>query len=585
MQLSRPSAARFLPSLTDIVFLAPIVFLCGRVDGAKTLLGDGDTGWHIRAGEWILSNHGVPYTDMFSFTKPGQTWFAWEWLWDVVFSLLHRWGGMAAVLVASMAVISLTFALVYDTARKNSGNAVISAVVTLMAIMASSIHWLARPHLFTLLFCVLFYRALERGKPADLLVKLPLLMILWTNLHGGFVVGLILGGTYLAGEAWQAVFSPNPEKRSISRRRAALFAQSVGLCGAATLMNPYGYALHRHVFEYLTEGSQFVGIAEFQSLNFHHPLSRVVELLFLLGLGTALVSLVRGRVTHFLLLISWAHMALISTRNIPIYVIMAAPLIAPMLQELLSKISGERSGLRWPGIARRLQIFCSNMTAVETVPRYRAVSLAGFALFAALLLAPKPSERFSSVYNSHEYPERALENVQLAGSGRIFSTDVWGGYLIYRLYPQIRVFVDGRSDFYGPVFDKIYTDVMNVKPGWEAHLRQNGIQTVLLPADSPLSSAIKESRNWRCTYDDGIAIVFRPVNSNPGEDKQVSFAVAGDGRNRKAAATDRSRRSGNWLRSVLPGKQAGTCGACYLGGAAGFTKSQQQDIHVGRQGA
>src|SRR5579871_6686758 len=99
MQSTKPPfAVRFLPSLTDMAFLMPIVFLCARMDGAKTLLADGDTGWHIRTGEWILNHHQVPARDPFSFTKPGETWFAWEWLSDVIFAWLNSHGGMATLL-------------------------------------------------------------------------------------------------------------------------------------------------------------------------------------------------------------------------------------------------------------------------------------------------------------------------------------------------------------------------------------------------------------------------------------------------------------------------------------------------------
>jgi hypothetical protein len=95
---------RLLPSLTDVAFLMPLVFLFVRLDGAKTMLGDGDTGWHIRAGDWILANGRVPSVDMFSFTRNGEPWFAWEWLWDVMFAWLHREGGLAAVVLASTSV-------------------------------------------------------------------------------------------------------------------------------------------------------------------------------------------------------------------------------------------------------------------------------------------------------------------------------------------------------------------------------------------------------------------------------------------------------------------------------------------------
>src|ERR1019366_2961095 len=81
-----PAVARFLPSLTDLAFLMPIILIFTKLSGARTLLGDGDTGWHIRTGEWILAHHQAPVSDMFSFSRPGAPWFAWEWLWDVLFA-------------------------------------------------------------------------------------------------------------------------------------------------------------------------------------------------------------------------------------------------------------------------------------------------------------------------------------------------------------------------------------------------------------------------------------------------------------------------------------------------------------------
>src|SRR5678815_3985903 len=102
--------AAWLPSLADVAFLMPIVFLFGRMDGARTLLIDGDTGWHIRAGDWILRHGRVPRLDLFSFTRPGEAWFAWEWLAEAIMAWLHRFG-MAAVVLAATIVLSVTFSL------------------------------------------------------------------------------------------------------------------------------------------------------------------------------------------------------------------------------------------------------------------------------------------------------------------------------------------------------------------------------------------------------------------------------------------------------------------------------------------
>ena len=187
---------------------------------------------------------------------------------------------------------------------------------------------------------------------------------------------------------------------------------------------------------------------------------------------------------------------------------------------------------------------------MEAMPRWHVLSVAALAAFGAILLAPSPGPRFASTYDAREYPESALRSIAASGGmDRIFSTDVWGGYMIYRMYPKVKVFVDGRSDFYGPAFDGAYTDVMNVKPGWENRLRQHGIQTVLVPPDSYLSGALKESKNWRCIFDDGIAIAFRPVGFAPANATQVSPALTGGGRDRTAAATGTLANPGNRLLS------------------------------------
>src|SRR5579862_1867547 len=150
------SPIRLLPSMADVAFLMPLAFLFGGMKGARTLLSDGDTGWHLRTGEWILAHGRVPDQDVFSFTRPGRPWFAWEWLWDVVFGWLHLHFGMAAVVLGSCLVLAATFTLLFRTARQRCGNAPIALAMTLIAAAASSGHWLARPHLCTMLFAVVF---------------------------------------------------------------------------------------------------------------------------------------------------------------------------------------------------------------------------------------------------------------------------------------------------------------------------------------------------------------------------------------------------------------------------------------------
>jgi hypothetical protein len=99
--------------------------------------------------------------------------------------------------------------------------------------------------------------------------------------------------------------------------------------------------------------------------------------------------------------------------------------------------------------------------------------------------------------------------LKLDPSARVFTNDEWGDYLIWRLYPSHKVFLDGRSDFYGNAFEKKYQDVVNVRYGWDVILDEFGVDTVLMPVDAALAGALKESSRWRVVYDDGIAVAFQ----------------------------------------------------------------------------
>src|SRR5229473_5261821 len=191
-----------MPSLSDLAFLTPILVLFWCTTGVGWLLTDSDTGWHIRTGEWILKNGRVPATDIFSFTKAGQDWFAWEWLSDVLMAVIHGHFGLAGIVLVSLLLLGATSVCVYRSTLEESGHRVIAIVLTGLAMAASTIHWLARPHLVTPLFAAVFCCVLnrtERKRGPAVLWTLPLLTILWVNMHGGFFVGIVLLISYAIG--------------------------------------------------------------------------------------------------------------------------------------------------------------------------------------------------------------------------------------------------------------------------------------------------------------------------------------------------------------------------------------------------
>jgi len=539
MSAPRPHpVVRLLPSLTDVAFLMPIAFVFLRMGGASGMLGDGDTGWHLRTGEWILANRRVPNQDIFSYTKAGQPWFAWEWLWDLSFGWLHQHAGMAAVILASMLVVCCTSVLLFRLVRRECGNPLLAIGVMFLVTGCAAIHWLARPHLFTLLFAVIFYTLLERVKEGHmrLLWLLPALMLVWTNLHGGFFVGLILIGAYAGAELIRAVFESVAQTRSEALSRAVPYLATGAACAFVTFINPYFYHLHAHIFEYLTDSYQYRTIVEFQSFNFHHPVTVFFEPMLLLAFSAAVWSLLRRDYVYVLLILGWAHLALVAVRNIPIFVMVSAVPVARMLQAILEELPASNLANWLRQAASHAVQYAAELGETDSIPRFHLASAGAAGLLVALFYAPNAPAKCRAEYSAAHYPAKAIEFLKKTGpSETIFTDDVWGGYLIYRLYPSQKVFIDGRSDFYGTTFNEQYLNVMNVRYDWEKSLGQYHVNTILLPVEAPLAATLKESARWHATYDDGVAILFRAAE--PGSSQFSAVTSGGKDRGREITKT------------------------------------------------
>lgn len=501
------SIAAVLPSLGDFAWLMPLLFLFGRMNGAPGLLGDGDSGWHIRTGEWILAHRQVPMVDTFSYTRPGQPWFAWEWLSEVLMGAAHQTGGMQAVLLGAMFVICLTFFLLYRLILRTSGNVLIAFGLTTLAAGGAAIHWLARPHLFTMLLTVVFCSILER-KRLKLLVWLPLLTILWTNLHGGFIAGILITAAWAAGEAISSLLTADPDTRRASLRRSGAYALATAGCMAASFINPYGWHLHQHVATYLTNPAYFENIAEFLSISFRHPLAPFFELMLILSAATAFWNLTQRRFIPVFLLAGWAHLALLSVRNIPLFVLVAAAPIGVAVASWLrdADSAAENTSLRL--IPAAINGLTERLRKADQGPHWYVAGPLCLLLLGRAMYSAAPAAPLRAEYHPQNYPAAALST--LRATDRIFTTDTWGGYLIYKR-PSGKVFVDGRSDFYGPEFEKQYNDVMNVRYNWQSVLRQYAVDTVVLPVNAALASTLKLTPGWSVVFDDGHAIVFRTV--------------------------------------------------------------------------
>lgn len=179
---------------TTLLFLALFVMTFREIS-------DPDFWWHLRAGQYMVENGTVPHTDPFSFTAQGNEWVTHEWLSEVLIYLLYRVGGFAVLPVAFSGIITLAFALTY---LSSAGRPYLAGFAVLFGALATAPTWGVRPQMLTLLMMSAFLFLLDRfveTRRLKFLIPLPLLTIVWVNLHSGYAIGLVAIGVYLAASA------------------------------------------------------------------------------------------------------------------------------------------------------------------------------------------------------------------------------------------------------------------------------------------------------------------------------------------------------------------------------------------------
>ncbi len=495
-------ARLLIPSLSDLFFLAILVwlFMSSGAAGWEGLLTDADAGWHIRTGQYILDHHAVPRVDLYSFSKPGAAWYAWEWGSDVFYGLAHRLAGLKGVVLGAGVIIAIFATTLVRRMIWRGAHLFIALGVALLAVGASSIHFLARPHVFTLLFLSVSVWVIERDRvgPSPRIWWLVPLTVVWTNLHGGFlalvaVLGLTAVGTAIeasiAREAWGG-----PKWRSALR-----YAIVAGACLAASLVNPYGYKLHAHVIEYLRSDWIRSVVQEFQSPSFRSENMLQFEALLMVGLVVAGALLRRRCVVEALWIAFFAHEALGSVRHVPIFATVASPVIATELSAWWTAWTSGASKKSLSAIVNQMAADAASLVRRTSI----WPSVVVLALSVPFLPIPWPQD-----FPEQIFPTRMVHQYgSLIWGSRVLTSDQWGDYLIYT-NPQQKVFVDGRSDFYGPEVGNEYLHLSAGRWDWPETMAKYRFDAALLPTDLGIVQILKLQPDWRVVEDDGKRILL-----------------------------------------------------------------------------
>ena len=492
-----------MPNLAMLAATVTLFYSLFFFGGYQAFFHDSDAGWHIRTGQQILQSGILPRTDPFSFTAASKPWFAWEWLADITVGTIYQFAGLAGVALFYASALATAVWLWFQLNWAAGGNFLFAALFAAPMLSTTNLHWLARPHVLSWLFLLATVRFAIRPRSGPVaLIGVALVSALWTNIHASFLMGPVTLLVYAVGAGLRSFIFNTDRHTDWQHARALSIAAAVAI--AATFLNPYGFALHRHVVTYLTDTALLDRVGEFQSFNFH--LSGSTQILLTLGIAAtgAILSLSRKDVGSFLQIALLLALALRSARGLPLVALLALPLANGAITQALRNATGLLASFR-----KTLD------TALNYGDSLRSIDLRlnGILWAPALLLLAAATLRIPAIaahtgFPAAEFPVTAsAEIAKLPLTARILAPDKFGGYLIFRFAGTRPVFFDGRSDLYGAQFLADYATMTQLRPGWQAILNRYNFTHALLPPNAPLLAAL-ESAGWTRTYSDPVATLL-----------------------------------------------------------------------------
>lgn len=485
-----------LRALTLGRFVVLFTFIAVFVMAVRAPL-DTDTLWHLRAGEWQVQNQSLLRVDLFSHTRAGEAWINHSWVSQFII-----YGFYSALGDAGLALYTATLATagMYFVYRQLEGDVLVRALAVLLASAAAAVFWSARPQMMSFfLSCVMLYLLwLYQKRRVNRLWLIPLIFLFWANVHGGFAIGFILLVLATIGEAlnWFFAFAfPQPDA---STRPSLLPIRNLiltGLASAAVIsINPYGPRMLFYPFRTVGIGVLRDYIQEWAAPNFHQAQTWPF-IWMLLGLIVLIGVSRRGLDWRDAVMVTGtAYSALLAGRNIAVFAIVAAPVIAAHAAIWLDSL-GYR--IQWNRPPRTALIALGNW-----------LLLVGIIAAGIVKIAYALDPQITQTERERTLPVAAVEYLeQNPLPGPIFNSYNWGGYLIWtaRDYP---VYVDGRTDLYD---DEILRGFLNTylgQEGWEQNLETAGINLVLVESSSPLARLLALDDAWRAAYTDGVASLY-----------------------------------------------------------------------------
>jgi hypothetical protein len=470
------------------------------------LTADPDLWGHIQFGKDLFCSAHFIWEDPYSFTANGHQWINHEWLSELIFYVTYRYFGDAGMLLGKLGIGICIAAILTRLCRYRKQTPIIYTIIMILCISVISPGFMIRPQLFSFLlftvFFFLFYLYLEQGK--NYLFLLPLLMMLWVNLHGGFLMGWIFMVVIVFCQTLARFFG---SENGDEIRTLWLWLMVSSL---AILANPYGPKLLHFLYHSLSIGRQ---ISEWSPLPFWDRSMlgfKIMAVLFFCCLLRYYKKNKGWEITSILLLLlaSLRHQ-----RHMPFFGIMAAPYVIFGLSTLVFDFQNRFSKLILTDISRCILavFFCLQAVYLlyQTAGRYVDTG-------------------FRIIVDPETYPVQAVQFMKKNGlKGNLFVPFEWGEYGIWKLYPECRVSIDGRfRTVYPETVIRDHFIGIHDRSGWENLIRKYPSDILLVRQIPFFQDLIRNQTEWTYVYSDSIGIVFIR-NSTKNRDMLERFRSGG----------------------------------------------------------
>jgi hypothetical protein len=484
---------RYLPYGGLVFFIAILTFTWSDTG----VFADPDTAWHLAAGDLILKLKAVPLHDSWSFTAGDERWYNLSWLFDILLSRLFALGDFAALFDATILIFCLSIALMAWHVAQRGAHLLVITLLLLPGFMLLHSVMLARPNMMSVVFALMFYRQLYRHQETLSLrpmLPLPFVMLLWVNMHGGFLFAFALMAAFFAGGM------TCPERRLVFRHFLYL---TLG-CLLATLVNPYGFEIYYGAYKTLTASFDRAHLLEWQpaAVGRHWLLTLLLVLVLWLRGKDKTVPLADRLLGPFLLLMAFSSLR---------YSLMAVYLMLPYLALSLTA----RLEASWmASAAQRIQAIMTHDCAKKDV-RFLGVCL--LPLLACLVLfTPRARDLFREDelgFPEENYPDEEADFIETHYPHLRFYNDYnIGGYLAYLWRGRVKLFVDGRaSSLYSPDLLEDYI-VMETKHGFTARAEEVAsfyhLDGLIVMDSSPNAGDYRWNPAWKTVYHGPVATVY-----------------------------------------------------------------------------